>query len=129
MIEKVVQEFVWTTRDGSGYEVENSVYNDDRMLDDGNSLLVLKADPFYLRIIDITIQFRSTGELCIKKNPVVTHIIKNLAEKVDGELNIEMNWDDWDELGIKYLKKRTNDHKGSEFLNYFTWKVGQDPRS
>ena len=88
-MQKFVQEFVWSTKDDSNYEIESSVYIDYSKLDDRNSLLVLKEHPFYPRI-DITGQFKSSGELWIMKDSVMTRVIKNLAQKANKELNIEL---------------------------------------
>ena len=127
MMDKVEQEFLWSTRDGSNNEIKSNVYNDDHKYEDGHSLLILKADPFYPAIINITKQLSITGESCVLKSPVVVQVIRNLAQKADVKLNIEADRNDLDQLGINDKNKWTNDSQRLRVLELFYLK--SQPRS
>ena len=76
-------------------KIGSCIYNEDCKSEDKSELLVLKANPTYPTIIDITKQLKITGELDVMKNPIVIQIFKNLVQKSDEELRIEPDWDNY----------------------------------
>ena len=101
MGEKIKQEYLFSTRDGSRYFIGISEDNQKRGWEEPYTLLVLEVSSHLQAIIDISKQMNQTGESVIIQNPIIVQIFKDSAVKSNKEFNEEVIWDDQEEPNSK----------------------------